>query len=234
MLIGPRAKLKIHKAYAFIYTIKLKLNMKRKYKSLYMGKNVHIVGTNAIDLGSNVVISENTWINVNHRDKKERQFVVGNNVLIGKNNFFSVGKRIELGDYFFSSKDCKFLGASHVPEPMAPYSSNKVTEKNCITIGTNVFVGAGSAIIGDVTIGYGVIIGGDSVITKDIPPLSIAVGNPARIIKRYDLKNKTWFPATKMVDLEYPSESEYVRDYLKEDNRQLYNYIYAAESRYWL
>lgn len=50
-------------------------------------------------------------------------------------------------------------------------------------IGNNVFVGAGSIILPGVTIGNNVVVGAGSVVTKDIPDGSIAIGNPARVVK---------------------------------------------------
>ena len=50
-------------------------------------------------------------------------------------------------------------------------------------IGNNVFVGAGSIILPGVTIGNNVIIGAGSVVSRDIPDDSVAVGNPARVVK---------------------------------------------------
>ena len=51
-----------------------------------------------------------------------------------------------------------------------------------VTIGNNVFVGAGSIILPGVHIGNRVIIGAGSIVTKDIPDNSVAAGNPARVI----------------------------------------------------
>ncbi len=51
-----------------------------------------------------------------------------------------------------------------------------------VTIGNNVFVGAGTIILPGVQIGNRVIIGAGSIVTKDIPDNSVAVGNPARVI----------------------------------------------------
>ena len=50
-------------------------------------------------------------------------------------------------------------------------------------IGNNVFVGAGSIILPGVTIGNNVVIGAGSVVSQDIPDDSVAVGNPARVVK---------------------------------------------------
>ena len=47
-------------------------------------------------------------------------------------------------------------------------------------------------VVAGVTIGERCQIGAGSVVTKDIPAYSVAVGNPARVIKRYDPENKTW------------------------------------------
>lgn len=57
------------------------------------------------------------------------------------------------------------------------------TFSNCPRIGNNVDIGANVCIIGDVTIGDNVIIGAGSVVIKDVPSNSVAVGNPARILE---------------------------------------------------
>ena len=51
------------------------------------------------------------------------------------------------------------------------------------TIGNNVFVGAGAIVLPGVTIGNNVVIGAGSVVSRDIPDDSVAVGNPARVVK---------------------------------------------------
>ncbi|MEG2342462.1 MAG: serine O-acetyltransferase, partial [Bacilli bacterium] len=60
------------------------------------------------------------------------------------------------------------------------------------TIGNNVDIGANVCIIGDVHIGDNVFIGAGSVVVKDVPSYSIVVGNPARIIKKYNHDTKNW------------------------------------------
>ena len=52
-----------------------------------------------------------------------------------------------------------------------------------ITIGNDVWLGAGVIVLPGITIGECSVIGAGAVVTKDIPPYSIAVGNPARVIK---------------------------------------------------
>lgn len=57
-----------------------------------------------------------------------------------------------------------------------------------VTIGDNVWIGAGVNILPGVTIGDNTVIGAGSVVTKDIPSNVLAVGNPCRVIKEIDIK----------------------------------------------
>ena len=57
-----------------------------------------------------------------------------------------------------------------------------------IVIGDNVWIGEYSAILKGVTIGEGSIVASHSVVTKDVPPYTIAAGNPARIVKHLEAK----------------------------------------------
>jgi acetyltransferase-like isoleucine patch superfamily enzyme len=56
----------------------------------------------------------------------------------------------------------------------------------------NVWIGANSVITAGVTIGKNAIIGAGSVVTKNIPAYSVAVGNPARVIKQYNFETAAW------------------------------------------
>ena len=75
-------------------------------------------------------------------------------------------------------------------------NGQKLCEKiGCIEIMENVFVGANSTILYDVRIGSNVIIGAGSIVTKDIPPNSVAAGVPAKVIGNFDefvSKRLTW------------------------------------------
>jgi putative colanic acid biosynthesis acetyltransferase WcaB len=62
------------------------------------------------------------------------------------------------------------------------HKSKTSKEPSCPIIGSNVDIGSGVTILGPVTIGDGSIIGAGSVVTKDVPPGSTVVGNPARIL----------------------------------------------------
>ena len=61
-----------------------------------------------------------------------------------------------------------------------------------INIEDDCWIGANVVITAGTTIGKHCIIGGGAVVTKNIPPFCVAVGNPARVIKQYNTETKTW------------------------------------------
>ncbi len=78
-------------------------------------------------------------------------------------------------------------GTSSLKDLEIPPVKRKLYSKGPIAIGNNVWIGDKATILGGVSIGDGVIIAANSVVTKDIPPYSVAAGNPAKIIKHNHL-----------------------------------------------
>ena len=162
-------------------------------KLLFVDSSVHCTGKNYMRFGQNVMISQNTWLNVNERG--EDRIILGNNVFIGRNNFFTSGAKIDLGDYTITSVNCSFIGSQHdFQSPLIPYLFSKTECRCVIKIECNCFIGANVTIIGNTHIGFGSIIGANSfLIDADIPPCSVIVGNiQYKILKRYSFCEAKW------------------------------------------
>lgn len=182
-------------------------------ENTFIDRTVHITGWNSVKIGKNSAISEYSWLNVNNRTPNHKHIVIGNNCYIGRRNFFSSGWLIEVADYCMTGIDCKLMGSDHIfSDPLKPYIATGTTNENVIKLGTNVWLGAGVTVIGNITIGYGSIIGAGALVNKDIPPFSIAVGNPCKVIKRFDFKQNRWVKMDendRELDKMMPNEIEY-------------------------
>ena len=92
--------------------------------------------------------------------------------------------KVTCGNDVFIAPDCGFYTAGH---PVDAASRNEGWEYAYpINVGNDVWIGGGVKVMPGVTIGNNVVIGGGSVVVKDIPDNSIAVGNPCKVIKKIE------------------------------------------------
>lgn len=106
---------------------------------------------------------------------------VGNNFYANFNLVILDEAPVTFGDNVFIAPNCGFYTAGH---PIDADERNKGLEyARPITVGDNVWIGAGVTVLPGVTIGDNCVIGAGSVVVKEIPPYSLAVGNPCKIIK---------------------------------------------------
>ena len=111
----------------------------------------------------------------------------GYNIEIGENFYSNVncvildGAKVTFGDNVFVAPNCGFYTAGH---PLDVKQRNAGIEYAYpITIGNNVWIGANVSVLPGVTIGDNCVIGAGSVVNRDIPANSVAVGNPCRVVK---------------------------------------------------
>ena len=83
-------------------------------------------------------------------------------------------------------------------DPLRPimYQGNRFTPTESgtpnLSIGDGTWIGTNVVIVGNVHIGKNCVIGANSVVSTDIPDYSVAVGSPAKVVKRYNFENKQW------------------------------------------
>ena len=116
------------------------------------------------------------------------EIVIGDNASIGPNNHITCANRIIIGNNFLSGGGCLITDNSHgiSSKEMLRIAPEKrpIFSKGPVIIGDNVWLGENVSVLPGVTIGDSVIVGSNAVVTKDIPSFSVAVGNPAKVIKR--------------------------------------------------
>ena len=129
-------------------------------------------------------------VNVDQGARFGLDIVLGDYSSIGRNSFVQSGTYI--GRYVMIAPDCGIYTMNHRFQRMdIPMREQGLTKPKCVIIEDDVWIGTKTVILPGVHIGKGAIIGAGSIVTKNIPPYSIAVGNPARVKKRRVPSKKT-------------------------------------------
>ncbi len=110
-----------------------------------------------------------------------RYITLGENFFANFNCKLIDGGKITFGDNALVGPDCTFVTAVHPLDPEKRVSGFQMFKN--ITVGHNVWFGAGVLVCPGVTIGDNCVIGAGSVVTKDIPANSFAAGNPCKVIR---------------------------------------------------
>ena len=118
----------------------------------------------------------------------------GYNIEVGENFFANMNcvildeAAVKFGDNVFVAPNCGFYTAGH---PLDAERRNQGLEyARPITVGDDVWIGAGVSVLPGVTIGQGAVIGAGSVVNRDIPPRVLAAGNPCRVIREITEEDK--------------------------------------------
>jgi maltose O-acetyltransferase len=112
----------------------------------------------------------------------------GYQTFIGARTFANFGlvcldvARVTIGDDVQIGPNVQLLTPTHPVEPEARRAKWEAAEP--ITIGDNVWLGGGVIVCPGVTIGANTVVGAGSVVTKDLPADVVAVGNPARVVRK--------------------------------------------------
>jgi acetyltransferase-like isoleucine patch superfamily enzyme len=116
--------------------------------------------------------------------------IIGSDTRIGLGNVI-IGP-VTVGNSVMFAQNVVLSGLNHSYEDVSlPISKQKETTA-MIIVEDECWVGANAVITAGVTVGKHSVVAAGAVVTKSIPPYSIAVGNPARVIKQYDFEKKQW------------------------------------------
>lgn len=129
----------------------------------------------------------------------------GKHVHMGKNVYANFNltlvddTHIYIGDYVMFGPNVTVATATH---PIEPNLRRQQAEFNVpVHIGDNVWIGAGAVILPGITIGENSVIGAGSVVTKDIPANVVAVGNPCRILREINERDKKYYYKNLEIDI---------------------------------
>ena len=114
--------------------------------------------------------------------------VVGNRCYIGKNVILDLKGRVVIGDNVAVSMGCSLI--SHLDLGRSKLRERFPVCLGTVEIGCNTYIGANATIL-SVKVGEFCVIGAGALVNRDVPPYSLAVGVPARVIRRIDMGEKS-------------------------------------------
>ncbi len=134
-----------------------------------------------LQIGAGSLLEPNVWITA-PGDARVR---IGSGTFLNMGAMIAAQRLVEIGDHCMIANGCFVSDASHrYDDPTRPITWQGFESKGPTRIGDNCWLGAHAVVTSGVTIGERCVIGAGSVVTKDVEPYSIAVGAPAKTIRR--------------------------------------------------
>jgi len=146
--------------------------------------NVTIIarGEKGIELGDNVWINDRVYLDTERDDTGF--IIIKNNVYIGTGTTLFGHVGLEIGEYSLLAQNITITPYSHIfsyPDQLIIKQGGNTRK---VTIGRDCYLGMNVCVLYSADIGEGSVVGSGAVVVKTIPPYSVAVGNPAKVIKR--------------------------------------------------
>ena len=159
-------------------------------------KGIVINNPQCVYFGKNIGIGENTFLgpvteymHIAYNPK----IVIGEGTWVGKNCSIAAINKVEIG------KNVLFAGQVHITDHSHGYEDitkpmivQTLISKGPVVIEDDCWLGFGSEILSGVHIGKHSVVAARAVVTKDVPAYSVVAGNPAKVIKKYDMDNRKW------------------------------------------
>lgn len=142
-----------------------------------------------IHIGANVLVRSHAWLALleeGYGQRYDPELRVGDGTWLGHNFMASCVGEITIGEKVLISDRVFVLDSYHEYEdPTVPIIDQPMAPPRPVVIKDGAFVGAGAVVLSGVTIGENAYVGANSVVTRDVPARTVVVGNPARVVRRW-------------------------------------------------
>lgn len=157
---------------------------------------VALYGEPYIRIGARVVVGPYCTLSAGvmpgHVPDSPTVVTIGDDVLIGRGSGVVGHRSIVIGDGVFTGHHVYVTDANHGYEDIHETIGRQFASPRPVVVGAGSWLGHGSIVLPGSDIGEHVAVGAGSVVTGELPSYSVAVGNPARVIRRYDAQREEW------------------------------------------
>ena len=156
--------------------------------SLFQWRALSLCGCEYMKIGDKNTFEKNIQLSARKVGSINPKLLIGNGCLVRSGSHITTINSIIIGNGLLTGNNVLISDNSHgditLETLMIPPRERLVTSKGGVTIGNNVWLGNNVCVLSGVIIGDGVIVGSNSVVTHNIPSYSVAVGIPAKVIKK--------------------------------------------------
>lgn len=161
-----------------------------------IGKNVILHNPKYLYLGKGVSIGSGSIINpvISHLSHKYTPaIIIGDNTFVNEDCSISSIVKVEIGKNVLFARQVHITDHSHGYDNInIPVSSQQLITKGPIIIDDDCWLGYGCEILSGVHIGRHSVVAARAVVVKDVPAYCVVAGNPARVVKKYNIETKVW------------------------------------------
>jgi acetyltransferase-like isoleucine patch superfamily enzyme len=149
-------------------------------------------GKGGIKIGDYSFIQSGAWLYCCGIDGFEANLSIGSNCEFGYNNHIASIQNVSIGDFVLTANNVYISDNIHeYLDVNKPIIRQSIRFKGAVNIGDGAWIGENVCIIG-ASIGKNSVIGANSVVTRDVPDFCVAVGSPARVIRKFDVELQKW------------------------------------------
>jgi len=181
------------RAVAALHAIVLRLQGAQIGSGVFFGKDPQLYGLAGVAIGDRVNIGRRARLETHRTSRGQGQLLIGSGTNIGNDVHLGAALRVLIGRNCMIASGVSVLDHDHdFADPFDARTAADGVVASPTVIEDSVFLGERVAVLKGVRIGNGSVIGTNSVVTRDIPPLTMAAGIPARPIRRYDESTRRW------------------------------------------
>lgn len=155
-----------------------------------------IVSPHRIFVGDQVLIHEGVWLSVVEHYRGQDftpRLTIGDRTVLGRDTYVSCVGEIEIAEDVLAGDRVLIADSYHDYRDVGtPISRQPMAEPRPVRIERGVLLNVNVCILPGVTVGEGSYIGAGAVVVRDVPPHSVVVGNPARVIRHWDAAAGEW------------------------------------------
>ena len=153
------------------------------------GRHVRLLNPEQIQIGDDVRLLDYTVLATCTSYAGQTfspRMILGNRVATGAQTRIACAFRVVIEDDVMMSAFTHITDHSHgYEDPTRPIRDQPITSNGAVIIKRGAWLGFAAQVLSGVTVGENAVVGANAVVTHDIPPFSVAVGNPARVIRQF-------------------------------------------------